>query len=455
MLKKHFVFDKEYFKTLAAVALPIAMQNVINHGVSAMDTIMLGELGDIAVSGASLGGQTFFLMMICGFGVCGGASVLIAQYWGKGNVDVIRRVMRISTLAMFTISVLFSLAGFLFTEQIMSLFSNEPEVIAAGVSYLKTLSLGFVFYSLSNCYFLALRGVEQVKVSTTVYAMSFFVNVIVNYIFIFGKFGAPALGVQGAAVGTVSARIFEFFCAFVYMYFIEKRVGFKWHCMFKIDKTLIPDFIHHALPVMGNELIWGMGSVTTGIIMGHIGSTFVAANSVVTVVYNLSSVFTFGVANAAAVICGKTIGQGRMDRAQKTAITINLTAFCIGFIMSMVVLLIRSPFLSIYNITPQAKLAAFQMLTVVICIQPLAAIDIVNIVGVLRGGGDTKLALLLDGGGMWLINIPLSVLLGLVLGAPAPFVYLSMRCDAFIKIIIELRRIISGQWIRTVTRDNA
>ena len=455
MLKKHFVFDREYFKTLIAVALPIAMQNVINHGVSAMDTIMLGELGDIAVSGASLGGQTFFLMMIAGFGVCGGASVLISQYWGKGNVDVIRRVMRISTLAMFVVSIGFTVAGFFFTEQIMSLFSPEAEVIAAGASYLKTLSIGFVFYALSNCYFLAMRGVEQVKVSTTVYAMSFFVNVIVNYMFIFGKFGAPALGVQGAAVGTVTARIFEFCCAAVYMYFIEKKIGFKWHCMFKIDRTLIPDFIHHALPVMGNELIWGMGSVTTGIIMGHIGSTFVAANSVVTVVYNLSSVFTFGVANAAAVICGKTIGQGKMERAQKTALTLNLTAFCIGFVMSLVVLFIRTPFLSIYNITPEAKLAAFQMLTVVICIQPLAALDIVNIVGVLRGGGDTKLALLLDGGGMWLINIPLSIIMGLVIGAPAALVYLCMRCDAFIKIIIELRRIVSGRWIRTVTRDNA
>ena len=455
MLKKYFVFDKEYFKALAAVALPLAMQNVINNGVTAMDTIMLGELGDIAVSGASLGGQTFFLLMIAGFGICGGASVLIAQYWGKNNVDVIRRVMRISTLAMVLLSIVFSVAGFFLPQQIMSVFSNEAEVITAGTAYLKTLSVGFVFYALSNCYFLVLRGVEQVKVSTTVYAMSFFVNVIGNYIFIFGKFGAPALGIQGAALGTVIARVFEFICAGVYMYFIEKKIGFKWHCMFKIDKTLIPDFIHHALPVMGNEFIWGMGSITTGIIMGHIGSTFVAANSIVTVLFNLSSVFTFGVANAASVICGKTIGQGKLERAQKTAYTLNVTAFCVGLFMSLVVLLVRGPFLSIYNITPQAKLAAYQMLTVVICIQPIAALDIVNIIGVLRGGGDTKLALLLDGGGMWFINIPLSVLMGLVLGAPAALVYLSMRCDAFVKIIIELKRIKSGKWIRKVTRDDA
>ncbi|MBQ5783009.1 MAG: MATE family efflux transporter [Oscillospiraceae bacterium] len=454
MLKKHFLFEKDFFKTLMAIGLPIALQNVISSGVTAMDTIMLGQLGDIAVSGASLGGQTFFLLSMACFGICGGAAVLIAQYWGKGQVEVIRRVMRISTMFCGIAAVIFTSLGLFIPETMLRLFSHETEVIVAGSEYLRILSFGFIFYALSNCYFLALRGVEQVKVSTTVYAMSFFVNVAVNYVFIFGKFGAPALGVKGAAIGTVAARMFEFACAMVYMYFIKNKVGFKIHCMFRLDKRLLPDFMKYALPVMGNEFIWGMGTFATGMIMGRIGSTYVAANSVVSVIYNLSSVFTFGIANSAAVICGKTIGQGDMDRAQKTANTLNLCAFAVGAVMSLVVLAARSPFISLYEITPQAKSAAFAMLTVVILIQPLAAIDIVNIVGVLRGGGDTKLALCLDGGGMWLINIPMSILLGLVLQAPPALVFLSMRCDAFIKIGIELRRIASGRWIRTVTRDN-
>lgn len=454
MLRKHFLFEKDFFKTLIAIGLPIALQNVISSGVSAMDTIMLGQLGDIAVSGASLGGQTFFLMSMGCFGICGGAAVLIAQYWGKGQVDVIRRVMRISTMFCGILALAFTLLAFNFPEIMLSLFSHEPEVIQAGSKYLKTLSIGFIFYALSNCYFLALRGVEQVKVSTSVYAMSFFVNVIVNYIFIFGKFGAPALGVQGAAIGTVAARMFEFACAMVYMYFIEKKIGFKIHCMFRIDKRLLPDFLKYALPVMGNEFIWGMGSFAIGMIMGRIGSTYVAANSVVSVIYQLSSVFTFGIANSAAVICGKTIGQGDLERTQKTAKTLNLCAFAVGIIMSVVVFLVRNPFIGFYEITPEAKTAAFNMLTVVIFIQPLSAIDIVNIVGVLRGGGDTKLALALDGGGMWLVNIPMSILLGLVIKAPAALVYLSMRCDVFFKIFIEIWRIFSGKWIRTVTRDD-
>lgn len=454
MLKKHFLFEKDFFKMLFAIGLPIALQNVISSGVTAMDTIMLGQLGDIAVSGASLGGQTFFLMSMGCFGICGGAAVLIAQYWGKGQVDVIRRVMRISTMFCGILSLVFTLVAFFFPEFMLSLFSHEAEVVKAGSEYLKILSIGFMFYALSNCYFLALRGVEQVKVSTTVYAMSFFVNVIVNYIFIFGKFGAPALGVKGAAIGTVAARMFEFTCAMIYMYFIENKVGFKIHCMFKIDTRLLPDFIKYALPVMGNEFIWGMGTFATGMIMGRIGSTYVAANSVVSVIYQLSSVFTFGIANSAAVICGKTIGQGRLERAQKTANTLNLCGFVVGVVMSMVVFIVRNPFLSLYEITPEAKMAAFNMLTVVMLVQPLSAIDIVNIVGVLRGGGDTKLALALDGGGMWFVNIPMSILLGLVVHAPAALVYLSMRCDVFIKIFVEIWRITSGKWIRTVTRDD-
>lgn len=454
MLKKHFLFEKEFFATILAIGLPIAMQNLISSGVSAMDTIMLGQLGDVAVSGASLGGQTFTFMMVVGFGISGGSSVLISQYWGKGDKDVIRRVMRISNFATLILSLIFTFAAFFFTSDIVALFSNEPEVIEAGVDYLKTLSVGFVFYALSSNYFLLLRAVERVRISTAVYAMSFFVNVIVNYMFIFGKFGAPALGVQGAAIGTVAARMFEFVCAMIYMYFAENTIGYRIHCMFKLDARLLPDFIRHALPVMGNELVWGMGSLATGMIMGRIGSTFVASYSVVNVIFQLSSVFNFGIANAAAVICGKTIGQGKKERAQKAANTLNITAFCIGIMMSLVVFLIREPFLSIYDITPEAKAAAFSMIGVLMIIQPISSVDVVNIIGVLRGGGDTKVALMLDGLGMWLVNIPLSILLGLVIGAPAQLIFLSMRSDAFIKIFIEFWRITSGKWLKTVTRDN-
>ena len=454
MLKDKFLLNKDFFKSVFAIALPIAMQNVISFGVNAMDSIMLGKLGDIAVSGANLGGQPFFFLMIAGFGMAGGGAVLIAQYWGKGQKDVIKRIMRISMLVVTILSAIATFVCFVFPYQVMSMFTHEAEVLEASASYLKVLSLGFLFFSISSNYMSSLRAVENVKMSTIVYSMSFFVNVFFNYMFIFGKFGAPALGVVGAALGTVIARVFEFTSTLIYMYFIEKDIGFRMHCMFKIDKELFKDYIHHALPVVGNEMIWGLGSIATSMIMGRIGSTFVAANSVTGVIGQLAQVFIFGIANAAAVVCGKTIGTGEMEKAQKTAQTLLLMGVTCGFISTAIIFLLRNPFLSIYDITPEAKSAAYSMMAVLACTQPIMAIDVVSIVGILRGGGDTRLALALDGGGMWLINIPMGILTGLVLRIPPQFIFLAMRSDSFIKVFIESHRIFSRKWIRTVTRDN-
>ena len=452
MFKDNFLFEKDFFKSVFAITLPIALQNVISFGVNAMDSIMLGSLGDIAVSGANLGGQPFFLMSMVGFGLIGGGSVLISQYWGQGNKEVIRKVMRISMLSVTLVSAVVALVCFFFPYQVMSLYTNEPEVQRAAASYLRVISVGFVFYGIANNYMGSLRAVESVKMSTAVYAMSFFVNVFFNYTFIFGKFGAPALGIVGAAVGTTIARIFEFVVITIYMYGFEKKIGYKMHCMFKIDTDLLGDFIHHALPVVGNEMIWGLGATATSMIMGRIGSTFVAANSITLVISQLAQVFIFGISNAAAVVCGKTIGEGKMERAQKSANTLLLMAVGFGIISSLMILLIRTPFLSIYDVTPETKENAYNMLFMLALTQPIMAVDIISIVGILRGGGDTKLALALDGGGMWLVNIPMGILTGLVLKIPPALIFISMRADSFIKIFIEVFRILSGKWMRTVTR---
>lgn len=455
MLKDKFLFEKSFFSQVFAIMLPMALQNVISFGVNAMDSIMLGSLGDIAVSGANLGGQPFFLMSMVGFGLASGGSVLISQYWGQGNKEVIRKVMRISMLAITIVSVAATVVCFFFPYQVMSLYTHEREVQRAAAGYLRVISIGFIFYAIANNYMNSLRAVENVKMSTLVYGMSFFVNVFFNYVFIFGKFGAPALGVVGAAMGTSIARIFEFICVTVYMYFVEKKIGYKMHCMFKIDTALIPDFLHYALPVVGNEMIWGLGATVTSMIMGRIGSTFVAANSIVNVIAQLAQVFIFGISNAAAVVCGKTIGEGQKERAQKAAHTLLLMAVVFGVVSAVVILLLRNPFLTIYDITPEAKTSAYNMMFVLALTQPIGAIDIISIIGILRGGGDTKLALALDGGGMWVINIPMGILTGLVLKIPAQWIFLAMRSDSFIKIFIELKRITSGRWIRAVTRDDA
>ncbi|MEG1932322.1 MAG: MATE family efflux transporter, partial [Pygmaiobacter sp.] len=258
-IKRNFLLEKVFFRTAFAIVLPIAAQNVISFGVNAMDSIMLGSLGDIAISAANLGGQPFFLLMGFGFGLSSGGGVLIAQYWGKKDLVRIRKVMRMSMQFVFVMSVLATLLCTLMPEAIIGLFTTNAEIIAAASSYLRLVAFSYIPYSISNNYIMSLRAVEQVKISAAIYGVSFFVNVFFNYCFIFGKFGFPALGVRGAAVGTILARTTELILAMLYMHLFEKRVGFRIKDCLIIDTELLPDYVRHSLPVVGNELMWSFG----------------------------------------------------------------------------------------------------------------------------------------------------------------------------------------------------
>lgn len=454
MKKDRFVTDPHFYRTVAAIAIPIALQNVISFGVNIMDSVMLGRLGDLAISAASLGGQPFFLLMNLGFGLSSGGSVLIAQYWGKGNDDAIRRIMSMSMRFVAVASLIFMAGCLAFPRQIMSLYSSEAAVIDAAAQYLSVLAFSFLFFSISNNYMMSLRAVESVKISTAIYAISFIINVVANYSFIFGKFGMPRLEIRGAALGTVIARFSEFLMALAYMTFAERKVNFKVKDILRFDTHLLGDYVKNSLPVVGNEMLWGVGSTVTTMIIGQIGSVFVAANSIAGVVWQLAGVFIFGVANAAAVVTGKAIGEGRAHEAQKIANTLRAMAFGTGVFACVVILLLRGPVLTLYDVTPATKEAAFGIMTVLAFLQLSVALDVTSVVGILRGGGDTSMAFLYDCGSLWLIGIPLGFLSGLVWHWPAALVYLMMKMDSPVKVLLTSLRIRSGKWIRNVTRED-
>lgn len=452
-IKNNFLLEKSFFKTVFAIVLPIAAQNVISFGVNVMDSVMLGSLGDVAISAANLGGQPFFLLMGFGFGLSSGGSVLIAQYWGKKDMARIRKVMSLSMKFVFVMAVLFTLVCTLMPSAVMRLFTPDLEIVTAAASYLQLAALAYLPYSISNNYIMSLRAVEQVKISAAIYGVSFFVNVFFNYGFIFGKFGFPALGVRGAAVGTVLARCTELLLALLYMYFGEKRVHFRLRHVMEFDKELLPDYIRHSLPVVGNELLWSFGVTVISAILGHLGSVYVTANSIASVANQLALVFVAGVANAAAVLTGKTIGEGNRERTRKVANTLLFMAVCIGCISCVLLLLGRTPFLSLYKVSQQAYDAAWHILTVVALVQLCAGYEITCVVGVLRGGGDTRTSFIIDCGCQWLIGIPLALFAGFVMGWPAHLVYLCMRMESPAKAICCALRIHSGKWVRKVTLD--
>lgn len=450
-LKDHFIFEKQFLLNMLAIAVPIALQNMISFGVAMMDSVMLGGLGDKAISAANLGGQPFSLLMSIGFGLSSGGSVLIAQYWGRGDVARIRTVMRLSMQIVFTASSLMTLVCLLFPQQVMGLYSNEAEIVAAAAQYLQLVALSYLPYSISNNYMMSLRAVEKVTVSAAIYGTSFFVNVFFNYVFIFGAFGAPALGVRGAAVGTILARCSELLLVTIYMYAKEDTIGFRFSDCFRLKNEMIQDYTRHSLPVLGNELLWGLGISVTAAIIGRIGSVFVTANSIAAVLNQLALVSVIGVGNAAAVITGKLIGEGRMQRAKRAANTILLGSVFVGMFNCAMIFILRPIFLSFYRITPEAYEAAYTVMGVLALLHLSLAIDITCIIGILRGGGDTKTAFAFDCGALWLVSVPMGVLSGLVWGWPVPLVYVMLKLDSPIKTILSLIRLKSGAWIRNVT----
>lgn len=450
-LKDHFIFEKQFLLNMLAIAIPIALQNMISFGVAMMDSVMLGGLGDKAISAANLGGQPFSLLMSIGFGLSSGGSVLIAQYWGRGDVARIRTVMRLSMQIVFTASSLMTLVCLLFPQQVMGLYSNEAEIVAAAAQYLQLVALSYLPYSISNNYIMSLRAVEKVTVSAAIYGTSFFVNVFFNYVFIFGAFGAPALGVRGAAVGTILARCSELLLVTIYMYAKEDTIGFRFSDCFRLKNEMIQDYTRHSLPVLGNELLWGLGISVTAAIIGRIGSVFVTANSIAAVLNQLALVSVIGVGNAAAVITGKLIGEGRMQRAKRAANTILLGSVFVGMFNCAMIFILRPIFLSFYRITPEAYEAAYTVMGVLALLHLSLAIDITCIIGILRGGGDTKTAFAFDCGALWLVSVPMGVLSGLVWGWPVPLVYVMLKLDSPIKTILSLIRLKSGAWIRNVT----
>ncbi len=293
---------RQFRRMVTALVVPMALQNLINVAVNAADVIMLGKVSETALSGASLAGQVQFIMTLIFFGITSGAAVLTAQYWGRGNTAAIERIMGIAMRISLCVSVVFTLAGVCVPELCMRIFTDEPEVAAEGARYLRVLSLTFPIMAVTIIYLNIMRSVERVVISTVVYSVSLVLNVLLNALLIFGLLGLPALGIVGAAAATLAARMLELVIVLLYARRKDHQVHLRFRNLFVRDAVLFKDFLHYALPVILNELMWGAGFSMNSVIIGHLGSPAVAANSVAQVTRNLATVVAFGVANATACL---------------------------------------------------------------------------------------------------------------------------------------------------------
>ena len=442
-----------FYRTVIALVVPMALQNLINVGVTAADVIMLGAVGEDALSGASLAGQVQYIMTLFLFGLTSGATVLTAQYWGKGDKDAIEKILGIAVKTAVFVTALFTAAALVAPGMLLRIFTSDPVVIAEGIKYLRIVAFTYVMIGITQAYLYIMRSVERVIVATVVYLLSLICNIIMNSIFIFGLFGLPAMGVSGAALGTLCARILEVVLVAGYARFFNKDIKLRLRYVIHTDKVLFGDFMKYALPVVINEVMWGLGTAANTAILGHMGSPVVAANSVAQVARQLATVVSFGLSSAAAIYLGKTIGEKRMEHARAYAKRFIGLSLIMG-VLGGAVILIASPVASAFlSLSAEAKDYLRIMFFVMSYFVVGQAFNTTMVVGIFRSGGDTRFGLILDVSTMWCCSILLGFLAAFVFKLSVPVVYMILMSDEIIKIPITSWRYRSCKWLRDVTRD--
>lgn len=449
-MSRLFVKDKAFYRLILSIAVPVVLQNMITIGVNIMDTMMLGNYGEVQLSASSLANEFINIYHIMCMGMSMGAAVLTAQFYGMQDGASLKKSVTIMLRMGLCIAAVFTTATLLAPDAIMRLYTPDEAVIEMGVKYFRISAVTYVLLGVSLMLTNILRTVRQVRFPLALSVVTFFVNVFFNWVFIYGNLGAPEMQIEGAALGTVIARVVECGALSVYFFGIDKRIGYRLRDFFTKCGDLVKAYVTYALPVMVSDTLLALGNSAMSVIMGHIGSGFVAANSIISQVVRLSTVFNQGLSSASSVITGNTLGAGERDKAYHQGVTFLSLSVLIGVAAAVVILIISPLIVESFNVTQETKAIAYQLMYAVSIMMVFQTVQGVLTKGVLRGGGDTRFLMLADMLFLWLASIPLGYLCGLVWHLDAFWVYAALKVDWIIKSIWCIFRLRSKKWIRVV-----
>ena len=447
---KHIETDIGFYKKLITIAFPVAMQSVIMVGVNLIDTIMLGKLGETALSASSLANQFIVLFIFMCMGISMGASVLTGRFWGARDMVSLKKVVTIAYRIGLGIALFFTVINFAFARQIMGFYSDEAPVVQAGTIYLRWSTATFLLMSMNTVSTNVIRSVGVNHISFIASLCSFFVNISANYVLIFGKFGFPEMGVAGAALGTVIARIVEAAIMCIYVFRVDQKLRYRIKDLFGKCADMLQEFLRISIPVMLSDSLLGIGESVLAVIMGHIGSQFVAANAITGVVQRLSTIFISGMAHAGCIITTQTLGTKDVEAAKRQGTTMLLIGTIVGILAAGFITMLKTPVINSYNITDDTKQIAHQLMNAISFIVVFRSANTILAKGVLRGGGDTKFLVYADTSLMWLIAIPLGAAAGLWLKLPSFWIYTCLYSDQILKAVWCLYRLRSGKWIKKI-----
>ena len=448
-----FTKDRSFYRSLVTLAVPISLQNLVTFAVSFADNVMIGSLGDDAISGVYIGGQLQSVLQMFVGGIEGAILILAAQYWGKKDTQSIRKVVSIGIKFALAVGLLSSLVAVLFPQWVIRAFTTEPGVIQEGAAYVQIVGFTYLFFSVSQVMIAAMRSVETARIGLYISCMALVINVCLNYVFIFGHFGFPAMGVRGAALATLVSRILEMCVGVGYVFFVDKKLRFGLKDLLHTDRQLLRDFIRYGLPVIGGQVVWAINSLANTKILGYYSAGVIAAASITGMLHNLVYVWMNGMSSAVGIITGKTVGAGQYEKMKEYSKTVQMIFLFVGLISGAAVFLARDGFISLYNASPEAQAYSRQFINVISVTIIGTCYQAACLFGLVKSGGDISFVFNNDTIFVFLVVIP-SSLLAMWLGAPPWVVFACLKCDQILKCFVAVVKINRYNWMKNLTRDN-
>ena len=452
-----FTQDREFYRTLFSLLLMVALQNLVAYSVNMIDNIMMGSYSQTSLSGAATVNQIFFLVQQLSIALSDSLVILASQYYGQGRMTPVRKVTGLALKMGLGFGLLFSILCGLFPVQILGIFTRDGAIVAEGTKYMQILLFTFPLFILMNVLMAALRCVGTVRISFYVSVVSLLVNTGINYTLIFGHFGFPEMGIRGAAIGTLVARLLEFLIVLWYVRFRDEKLRLFSEEFLQSGKQLAGDFVRVAVPVILAGLLWAVSVPLQTAILGHLpgadASDAIAANSVATTFYQYLKVVVSAMASASAVVMGRSVGRGDLPRIHSDSRTLAVIDVAIGIVLALLLFVLRGPLLAHYSLTETALGYANQIIIVMCFVMVGMAYQMPVCNGILRGSGDTAFSMWLNIISVWGIVMPLSLLAAFVWQLPVPLVVLCIQSDQIFKGLPIFLRVRSGKWIRHLTRD--
>lgn len=445
--------DRKFYISFLTLCLPIIFQNVISLGVNLADNLMLGRYAEASLSGATAVNQIQFVYQNILIGIGDGMVIIASQYWGAGRTEPIKRVASVAMrTALVFMAVLFITVS-LFPIQTVSIFTSDPAIISEGTEYLKIIRFTYPLFCVTTILLSVLRCTETVKIAFYLSLSTLLINCGINWMLIFGNLGLPRMGIRGAAIGTLTARIVEVLILFLFLWKKEKKLHLKVRDFFIWDKTIASDYYKVSAPIIFTQSLWGVNNAIHTAILGHMSSAAIAANSMASNLYLIVKTIAVGAASATNVSIGKIIGSGKQDKIRDHVKTFQIMFVCMGIVCALILFALTEPVLSLYSFSEESCSLARSFLHILCFIMAGMCYQMPVNAGIIKGGGDTRYCMILDLISIWGIVIPLSFVCAFVIHAPPTAVVWCLNLDQIFKCVPAFIKVNFGHWCKKLTRD--